>query len=210
MNAARRAAAFLDRDGVVVEEVGYLSCAADVRLTAGAAAAIARLNARDVPVVVVTNQAGVARGRFAETAIAAVHAEIDQQLAEQGARIDRYYYCPHHPEGTVEQYRLACRCRKPQPGMIERAAHELGLDPARSWLVGDKLSDLEAAWRAGARAILVRTGYGRETEQQLDASSPRATALADDLEAAVEIMIARWDADQSLLAETHPAHRDSR
>jgi D-glycero-D-manno-heptose 1,7-bisphosphate phosphatase len=163
-----------------------------------------------VPVVVVTNQAGVARGRFAEPAIAAVHAEIDGQLAEQGARIDRYYYCPHHPEGTVEQYRVVCRCRKPQPGMIERAAHELGLDPARSWLVGDKLSDLEAAWRAGASAILVRTGYGRETEQQVATAHPRATAVADDLEAAVEIMFARWDADPAVLAETHRAHRSSR
>ncbi len=131
MNAARRAAAFLDRDGVVVEEVGYLSCAADVRLTAGAAAAIRRLNDRGVPVVVVTNQAGVARGKFAEEAIAEVHAEIDRQLAAAGARINRYYYCPHHPEGAVERYRIVCRCRKPMPGMIELAAQELELDLAR-------------------------------------------------------------------------------
>ncbi|MBX9791945.1 MAG: HAD-IIIA family hydrolase [Pirellulales bacterium] len=200
MNAPRRAAAFLDRDGVVVDEVGYLSRAADVRLSTGAAAAIRRLNEREVPVVVVTNQAGVARGKFAEAAIAEVHATIDRLLAAACARIDRYYYCPHHPEASVERYRIACACRKPMPGMLEQAARELELDLPRSWLVGDKLSDLEAAAQAGAQAILVRSGYGRETERALEPARALARAVADDLPAAVEIMFADWFSAQPPIA----------
>ncbi|MGD9648612.1 MAG: D-glycero-alpha-D-manno-heptose-1,7-bisphosphate 7-phosphatase [Pirellulales bacterium] len=203
MNAACRAAAFLDRDGVVVEEIGYLSCAADIRLTAGAAEAIRRLNDRGVPVVVVTNQAGVARGRFPEEAIVGVHAAIDQQLAKKGARIDRYYYCPHHPEGSVERYRVACQCRKPRPGMLEQAARELQLDLARSWLVGDKLSDLEAAQQAGATAILVRSGYGRETERALDTNRTQIQAVVDDLGAAIDVMINAWESEQVQTSQAH-------
>jgi D-glycero-D-manno-heptose 1,7-bisphosphate phosphatase len=138
-----------------------------VRLVPGAAEAIARLNRRGVPVVVVTNQAGVAHGFFPETRIADVHRRLDELLARSGAHIDRYYYCPHHPEAEIAEYRAACRCRKPAPGMLWQAANDLGLDLAKSCLVGDKRSDIEAGVQAGCRVFLVRTGYGDGVAREL-------------------------------------------
>lgn len=117
-----RPAVFLDRDGVLIEDVHYLKNPEQVRLTPGAGPAVARLNAEGLPVVVVTNQSGVARGYFPEEAVAEAHRRLDELLAEHGARIDRYYHCPHHPDGTVAAYRVACECRKPRPGMLLRAA----------------------------------------------------------------------------------------
>ncbi len=117
-----RPAVFLDRDGVLIEDVHYLKNPEQVRLTPGAGPAVARLNAEGLPVVVVTNQSGVARGYFSETAVAEAHRRLDELLAEHGARVDRYYHCPHHPGGTVAAYRVACECRKPRPGMLLRAA----------------------------------------------------------------------------------------
>jgi D-glycero-D-manno-heptose 1,7-bisphosphate phosphatase len=181
-----RAAVFLDRDGVVIEEVNYLSSPSQVRLLPGAAEAIAALNRLGVPAIVVTNQAGVAHGYFPESLIADVHARLDELLARQGARVDRYEYCPHHPAGTIAEYRIQCACRKPAPGMLLRAAGEYGVDLGRSWLVGDKLSDLEAGLRAGCRVVLVRTGYGRQMERLLDRLAPAQVAVAADLAEAVE------------------------
>jgi D-glycero-D-manno-heptose 1,7-bisphosphate phosphatase len=155
-----RPAIFLDRDGVVIEDAHYLASPEQVRLVHGSADAIAALNRAGWPVVVVTNQAGVARGLFTELAVEAVHAHLSEQLASYGARVEAYYYCPHHPAGEVEAYRVACECRKPKAGMLLRAADELGLDLERSWMVGDRESDLEAGAAVGARTILVRTGYG--------------------------------------------------
>ena len=180
-----RPAVFLDRDGVVIEEVNYLSSPSQVRLLDGAAEAIARLNRLAIPVVVVTNQAGVAHGYFPESQIAQVHRHLDVLLAAQNARVDRYEYCPHHPAATIADYRVACECRKPAPGMLLRAAVACGLDLGRSWLVGDKLSDLEAGLRAGCRVVLVRTGYGRQTETSLDRLAPARVAVAADLAEAV-------------------------
>jgi len=181
---AKRPAMFLDRDGVVIEEVGYLSQPSEVRLLPGAAAAIAALNRRAIPVIVVTNQAGVARGYYAESRIAEIHGRLDELLAEHGARIDAYYYCPHHPQAAVAAYRRACPCRKPSPGMLIRAAREHGLSLRRSCLVGDKLSDLEAGRAARCRVILVRTGYGAEVEKSLGQRGPGGIeAVADEVAA---------------------------
>src|SRR6266851_9710002 len=118
----KKPAVFLDRDGVLIEEVNYLTEVGQVRLIPGAAEAVAELNRAGVPVVVVTNQAGVARGYFPEERVAEVHVYLDELLAERGARVDRYYYCPHHPDAAVERYRVECECRKPKPGMLRRAA----------------------------------------------------------------------------------------
>jgi len=183
---ATRPAVFLDRDGVVIDEVDYLRCPSQVRLLAGAAEAIARLNRLAIPVVVVTNQAGVAHGYFPESRIAQVHRHLDALLAGHHARVDRYEYCPHHPAGVIAEYRAECECRKPAPGMLLRAAGECAIDLARSWLVGDKLSDLEAGLRAGCRVLLVRTGYGRQAETSLDRLAPARVAVAADLAEAVE------------------------
>jgi D-glycero-D-manno-heptose 1,7-bisphosphate phosphatase len=185
-----RPALFLDRDGVINAEVDYLGDPRDVALIPGVAGAIAAVNARGVPVVVITNQSGIARGRYGEPDLAAVNARIAEQLAAGGARVDAVYACPHHPGGTVTAYAIDCRCRKPGPKMLEDAAAALDLDLARSIVVGDKPSDLGAARAAGcAAAVLVRTGYGATTER--DAPSPPPDAVFDDLAAAVPWLLAR-------------------
>ncbi len=171
-----REAVFLDRDGTLIEEVHYLSAPEQVRLIPGAAEAVRRLNAAGVLVVVVTNQAGVAREYFPESRVAEVHAHLSALLAERGAHIDAYYYCPHHPTEGIGAYRVACECRKPKPGLLLTAACELDIDLSRSWMIGDKPCDAEAGTAAGCRAVPVRTGYGQNL--------PGAVA---DLAAAIEL-----------------------
>ncbi len=183
-----RPAVFLDRDGTIIREVNYLADPSQVELLAGAAEAIAQWNAAGVPVIVVTNQAGVARGYFAEERIAEVHRRLDVLLAEHHARIDGYYVCPHHPTAGESPYRCDCTCRKPLPGMLIQAAAEHDLDLPRSAMVGDKISDLQAGAAAGCATILVRTGYGEEVEGQLDHSQLRVLGVADSLIAAATLL----------------------
>ena len=149
----QRPAVFLDRDGTMVEEVGYLNHLSRFRMFPFVAAAVRRLNEAGLPVVVITNQSGVGRGYFPESLVHQVHEEMMLQLSPEGARIDAIYYCPHTP---VEN----CACRKPKTGMLDKAAIEHSLDLQRSFVVGDRHSDIELARNAGARSILVRTGYG--------------------------------------------------
>ena len=157
-------ALFLDRDGVLIEEVEYLAKLELVKLIPGAAAVVRRANDAGWRVVIVSNQSGVARGLFPESFLAEVHREIARQLLEKtGATVDASYYCPHHPSEGQGVYRIACDCRKPKPGMLLRAAQELGIDLAESWMIGDRRTDLEAGAAAGCRTILVRTGYGEAT-----------------------------------------------
>jgi D-glycero-D-manno-heptose 1,7-bisphosphate phosphatase len=184
-----RPALFLDRDGVVIEEVDYLSHPGQVVLIRGAAQAIALVNRHAIPVIVATNQAGVARGYFPESNVALVHEHLNQLLAAHGAHIDRYYYCPHHPTEGVGSYARACACRKPQPGMLLKAAAQLHLDLEKSWLVGDKLSDLQAGIAAGCQTILVETGYGRAHSQLLEQHGLKNIRLAKDLAQAVDVCL---------------------
>jgi len=156
-----RRAVFLDRDGTLVKEVGYLHDPAEVELETDAAEAVRRLNRAGLPVVMVTNQSGIARGLFDERAMEAVHDALRTLLAREEARLDAVYACPHHPEGSVEAWRTACGCRKPGTGMLERAARELGLRLPGSYLIGDKGSDLQCARNGGLLGILVTTGYGQ-------------------------------------------------
>lgn len=161
MTSTLRPAVFLDRDGVLIAEVEYLSDVSQVRLIPGAAAAVRRLNDAGLAVVVITNQSGVARGHFPESRVREVHRHIAELLlAEAGASIDRFDYSPFHPTEGVGEYRRDTDCRKPKPGMLLRGATALGLDLSASWMVGDRRSDLEAGAAAGCRTILVRTGYG--------------------------------------------------
>jgi D-glycero-D-manno-heptose 1,7-bisphosphate phosphatase len=148
-----RPAVFLDRDGTISEEVGYLNHVSRFRMFPFSAVAIRSLNEAGLPVVVVTNQSGVGRGYFPESLVREVNELMTQELAQAGARIDAIYYCPH-TSGD------ACRCRKPNTGMLETAAKEHGLDLKRAFVVGDRYGDIELASKAGARSILVRTGYG--------------------------------------------------
>lgn len=181
-----RPAIFLDRDGTLNVEVDYLGCPEDVVLIPGASGAVAELNRRGVPVVVVTNQAGIARGKFSWQDYEAVAARVAELLAVEGARLDGVYACPFHENG-IEPFRHPDHPeRKPNPGLLQKAATDLDLDLTRSWMIGDKASDLEAGRRAGCRTVLVRTGYGRET----DAS--KADLVAEDLPEAVRKVLVAW------------------
>jgi D-glycero-D-manno-heptose 1,7-bisphosphate phosphatase len=149
----RRPAVFLDRDGTIAEEVGYLNHASRFRMFPFAAAAIQRLNEAGLPVIVVTNQSGVGRGYFPESLVHEVNELMTEQLAKAGAKIDAVYYCPHTSSEN-------CICRKPKTGMLDRAAMEHALDLQHSFVVGDRSCDIEIARNARARSVLVRTGYG--------------------------------------------------
>ncbi len=152
-------AVFLDRDGTVNEEVGYLRDLGELRLIPGAGAAIRRLNEADFKVVLVTNQSGVARGYFSEALVHEAHERLGEMLRSEGARIDAVYYCPHHPSAGNSRYTVNCDCRKPKTGLIDRAVKDLVIDVEHAYMVGDKWSDVELAQRAGVRAVLVRSGF---------------------------------------------------
>jgi D,D-heptose 1,7-bisphosphate phosphatase len=177
-------AVFLDRDGTLLEEAGYLDRLERLVFFPYSIDAVRLLNRGGFAVVLVTNQAGVARGIFKESFVAEAHRHIIERLAAGGARVDGVYYCPHHPEASVEAYRKTCDCRKPGSGMFTRAAADLGLTMADSFVVGDRWHDLEAGQRVGARGILVRTGYGR-TEEASPKAHVEPAAVADNVMEAV-------------------------
>ena len=181
-------AVFLDRDGTIIEDDGYISDVARIHLFPWSGEAIVRLRDAGFLIVVVTNQAGVARGYFEEAFIEEAHRHLDALLASQGATIDAYYYCPHHPDGLVAPYARACDCRKPAPGMISRAAADLDIDVPGSFVVGDKWLDVELAQRAGATGVLVRTGYGQSAEAEQPAWIHPVPVLDTLLEAASWIL----------------------
>jgi D-glycero-D-manno-heptose 1,7-bisphosphate phosphatase len=168
-------ALFLDRDGVVVEEVDYLHRVEGIAICAGAVAVISAANANAVPVVLVTNQAGIGRGYYGWAEFRAVQEAIQSALAPEGAHFDAVYACPHHRDGQGAFAHPDHPARKPNPGMLQRAAMALDIDMARSWLVGDRAGDVEAARRAGlAGALHVLTGYGQaERAAALALSGPR-------------------------------------
>ena len=153
-------AVFLDRDGTLIEESGYLDRLDRLRLFPWTVDAVRLLNRAGFKVIVITNQSGIGRGLVDEPFVEATHRELRARLEAGGARVDAIYYCPHHPDAEVEAYRLRCDCRKPATGLFTRAIDELGLDPARSIAVGDRWYDLEPAIALGGRGVLVRTGYG--------------------------------------------------
>ena len=161
-NAASRRGVFFDKDGTLIDDVPYNVDPARIRLAKGAAEAVRRLHSAGYRLFVVSNQSGVALGRFEESALGAVEARIGELMEGAGARLAGFACCPHHPGGVVPRYAIACDCRKPAPGMIEKLARAHGIDPARSWMVGDILDDVEAGRRAGCRAILIDNG--NETE----------------------------------------------
>jgi D-glycero-D-manno-heptose 1,7-bisphosphate phosphatase len=167
---------FFDRDGTLIEEVGYLSRPDRVRWYPYAIDALCVLHRAGYAIVLVTNQAGVARGFFDEEVVRAAHRDMASAVALAGGRIDGAYYCPHHPDGTSPEYARACECRKPGAGMVRQAASELALDLARSWVVGDRWIDVQIAQQVGARGILVRTGYG-ETEAACPPEGVKAAAV---------------------------------
>lgn len=176
-----QAAVFLDRDGTINAEKGYVHKIGDWEWLPGAVDAIRHLNKLGLPVIVITNQAGVARGYYDEAAIDRLHAWVSGTLAQQGARIDAYYYCPHHPDFGADRN---CGCRKPKPGLLLRARDQLGLDLERSYMVGDKISDVQAAQAANVRPLMVKTGYGGQEA----GSGALSCANFDDLLTAAEFI----------------------
>jgi D-glycero-D-manno-heptose 1,7-bisphosphate phosphatase len=174
-----RPAVFLDRDGTIGEEMGYVNHVDRFQIFPFAAEAIRQLNQAEIPVIVVTNQSGIARNIFPESLVHEVHKKMVAQLAAGGAWIDAIYFCPHKSED-------ACECRKPNPGLLQQAAREHALDLTASWVVGDRYADLEMAHAAGARGILVMTGYGRGEYELHRSTWPRQPdATAENLSEAV-------------------------
>lgn len=159
---------FLDRDGTMNEEVHYLYRPEDLVLLSGCAEAVRLLNEAGYRVIVVTNQAGVARGYYTEADVDALHVYMNTLLAGENAHVDAFYYCPHHPEHGMGKYKKKCRCRKPETGMFEQAEKDLpdGIDRNASFMIGDKLLDTEAGKRFGVTSILVGTGYGAKLREQ--------------------------------------------
>jgi D-glycero-D-manno-heptose 1,7-bisphosphate phosphatase len=176
---------FLDRDGTITEEMGYINHLSRIRLLPEAAPAIRRLNHAGLPVVVVTNQSGAARGYFPAALVDQVHSHMQALLARAGARVDAIYACLHAPDA-------GCSCRKPQPGLLLKAAQELNLDLRRSYLVGDRYKDLDTAANAGVQGILVLTGYGRGEYEHFHAQSrSKPVHVAENLTEAVDFILAQ-------------------
>ncbi len=180
-----RRAVFLDRDGTINVEKDYLHRVEDFEFIARAPEAIARLNDAGFVVLVVSNQAGIARGYFEPEAVEVLHAHLQTELAHFDAHIDAFYYCPHHPTEGQGKYLQDCDCRKGRPGLLLQAAEEHGIDLPQSFMIGDKASDIEAGVAAGCTPLLVLTGYGSQVSDKLEDNVFRFA----DLAAAVEFIL---------------------
>ena len=174
---------FVDRDGTLIEETGYLSDLSRLSFYPFTVDAVRQLNVAGLAVVVITNQSGIARGIVPESFPAVAHAHIQDRMVAGGARIDGFYHCPHHPDGTIERFRVACDCRKPRPGLLRQATADLDLDLSRSFTIGDRWQDVEAGTAAGTRTVMVRTGYG-SADERAPKPGTRADAIVDNFAAA--------------------------
>lgn len=177
-------AVFLDRDGVITQDPPHYAHRLDqLKLIPRSAEAIRLLNENGFKVIVVSNQSGIARGYYQEKDIKIFNRGMEEELKKKGAYINAIYYCPHHPDAKIEAYRIDCDCRKPKPGMIKQAEKDLNLDLKKSFMIGDKRSDMEAGRRAGCKTILVLTGHGKE---ELKKNRIEKKYVFDDLFAAVK------------------------
>ena len=184
----KRPAVFIDRDGTISEEVGYVNHPSRFRVFPYSAEAIRILNNNDWLAIVITNQAGVARGYFSEELIASVHDRLKSDL--ENGKLDAIYYCAHHPSVGEPPYRFDCDCRKPKPGLIERAAKDFEIEVGASWMVGDRYSDIELARNAGLRSAFVLSGYGRgEWEYQRNTWKYEPDLVCENLLEAVKVIV---------------------
>lgn len=188
MPARTRRAVFLDKDGTLVHDVPYNIDPQKVQFTPNAIEGLGLLQDQGYELIVVTNQAGIAKGYFSETGWQRMQEYLAEQLGRHGIAIRAFYSCPHHPQGSVAHYAVDCLCRKPMPGMLLRAAREHGIDLRRSWMIGDILHDMEAGKRAGCRSILIDNG--NETEWEMTAVRTPDLLAPDLLEAAQAILSA--------------------
>lgn len=178
-------AVFVDRDGTINVDVDFLSSPAQLQLIPRSADAIRELNELNIPVIVITNQSGIARGLFTEEELGVVHRAMDGELFKYGAKVLAYYYCPHHPSGSIAQYTIDCTCRKPKPGMLIEAAAKFNFNLKRSFVVGDKCIDVQTGKSVGAISIQVATGYGKAEK---DLCSSDRDCYAADLYDAVQFI----------------------
>jgi D-glycero-D-manno-heptose 1,7-bisphosphate phosphatase len=199
-----QSAVFLDKDGTLLDDVAFNVDPARMRFARGAGAALTHLASLHSPLIVVSNQAGIARGLFTEAAMPVVENQLKRMFAECGATLTDFYYCPHDPSADSPHYAVACDCRKPLPGMLLRAAREHGLDTTRSWMIGDILDDIEAGQAAGCRTILIDNG--NETEWKSSAART-PTYVVSDLEEAAHIVSGSAQASYLSAGERtgHPA-----
>lgn len=184
-----RPAVFVDRDGTLIHDVGYLSRIEDVRWYPWSIDALLLLNRAGFLVCITTNQGGIGLGFYGPELVERVHADMSAAVESAGGRIDGLFFCPHHPLAVVETYRVECDCRKPRPGMIRQAAEQFDIDLARSFVIGDKLADIGLAANAGVRGILVKTGYGPAEVVRHHGTIPGAAFVAETVfEAAAWIL----------------------
>ncbi|HEX6042882.1 MAG TPA: HAD family hydrolase [Pyrinomonadaceae bacterium] len=186
----KRPAVFIDRDGTISEEVGYVNHPSRFRLFPYSSEAIRILNDNGWLAILVTNQAGVARGYFSEDVVKQVHTQLESALRNESARLDAIYYCAHHPSVGEPPYRIDCDCRKPKPGLIEQAAKDFDIDMAGSWMAGDRYSDVELARNAGLRSVFLLSGYGRgEWEFQRHSWQHQPDMVCENLLEAVKSIV---------------------
>ncbi|MFQ5559973.1 MAG: D-glycero-alpha-D-manno-heptose-1,7-bisphosphate 7-phosphatase [Nitrospinota bacterium] len=186
-----RGAVFIDRDGTINKEVDYLSRLDQLSLIPGAARAIQKLNENGLKVIIITNQSGVARGLFGEGFVEDAHRTLQKMLADEGAHFDAAYFCPHHPDGVIEAYKKVCDCRKPATGMVDLACREHTIQPAESYVIGDKYSEILLAHTIGGTGILVKTGHGESEIEKFSAGwgGKGPKFVADDLLKAVSWLL---------------------
>jgi D-glycero-D-manno-heptose 1,7-bisphosphate phosphatase len=189
MEKSPQRAVFIDRDGTINEDAGYLARIDEVKIYPFAAEAIRLINDAGFKTIVVTNQSGVARGYASERDLDVIHEHLKRELWARGAHLDGVYYCPHHPDIGGPGYRKICDCRKPSPGMVQRAARDHNIVVASSYVIGDKVADLELGLRSGARPVLVLTGYGRITLERIAHADIKPVFVCENLlEAATRIV----------------------
>jgi len=186
-----RTAVFFDRDGVLNEDSGYIGHPSRLEIYPFAAAAVRQVNEAGLPAVLITNQAGVARGYFDEAMVQEINALLQTALAREGAQLDAIYYCPHHPEGTEARYRVACECRKPKPGMLLAAARDHGLDLRRSSLISDRVAEVGMMQALGGYGVLVLTGYGARECAAREAWTQAPDSIVPNVLDAVTQILAR-------------------
>lgn len=187
MASAKKKAVFLDRDGTLIEEKGYLDSPENIILFPFTAEALRLLSENGFMTIIASNQSGIARGYFTAEKVEEINSALSSLLSASGARIDDIYYCPHYPGGTVIEYAIECDCRKPGTGLIRRAADEHGIDLCASFIIGDKMSDILISRELPLRSVLVRTGYGKFDEMNLQETVYSPDFIADDL-----LQAARW------------------
>lgn len=179
-------AVFIDRDGTLIKDVPYNSSPALIKLEYYAGEMLQGLKRKGYLLIIVTNQAGVAKGYFTEEDVSKMHTAIDQQLISYNVKLDAFYYCPHFSEGLINEYAIECNCRKPKPGLIYNAANDFNIDLEKSWMIGDILNDIEAGNTAGCTTVLINNG--NETEWIMN-EQRKPNYIAKNLKHATEIIV---------------------